>query len=277
MGDDDQYTAQGDDPFGQLLTSTRRRAGKAVAAATVASVAFHAVILACAVWATLAFGRESIHDSQEQVTFLEILDRTSEPLPRPEPPIRKVQALPAPPEVPPAPSQPAKQETANEENHEQTAGFQTLAEPGEIPDELPASSGMTLVEEDFSGEGVEGGRGGGALDAIANEATSLEDEPSLTPYTVAPVLLNPADVSRAMGKLYPRLLKRVGASGTVLLWILIDEGGTVLKSVVKESSGREAFDRAALEVPKHMHFKPALNNDGPIAAWVVIPIEFRVR
>lgn len=281
METDDRKKAQGDELFGQLLAGGNRRAGRSTAVATLASVAFHAAIVAGAVWATLGFGRESIRDSEERVTFLEILDPVTEPISPPEPPIHKAQALPPPPEVVPPPSQPpvedAEQKKIQEESQEDKGGFQTLVEPEDVPDELPASSGVTLDESDFSGEGVEGGRGGGALGAKGDVVPSLAEEPSLTPYTVAPVLLNPADVSRAMGKLYPRLLKRIGASGTVLLWILIDQDGSVLKSVIKKSSGREAFDHAALEVPQHMHFKPALNNDGPVAAWVVIPIEFKVR
>ncbi len=244
--------------------------------ATVTSLAFHAAVVAGAVWATLAFGKGATREPEEQVTFLEILDEAPQPTPRPEPPIRELQPAPPPPPSPAPPSQP-QVEVADEEVVEDAEGFQTLAEPEEVPDELPASSGMAFNESDFSGEGIEGGRGGGALDAKAKVAAKPADEPSLTPYTVAPVLLNQADVSRAVGKLYPSMLKRVGASGTVLISILIDGEGRVVKSAIKSSSGREAFDQAALKIPELMRFRPALNGGAPVAAWVVIPIEFRDR
>jgi TonB family protein len=238
-------------------------------------VAFHVMIVAGAVWATLAFGKGVISEPQEQVTFLEIHEQTREPTPRPEPPIRKPEPPPPPREALAAP--PPQPQIETPVPTEDARGFQTLAEPEVVPDELPESSGVTFDEYDFTGEGVEGGRGGGALDAEEEVAASIEDEPSLTPYTVAPVLLNRDEIGKAVKELYPRMLRRIGASGTVLLWILIDDAGQVVKSTINRSSGREAFDRAALEIPELMRFKPALNSDEPVPVWVVIPIEFRPR
>ena len=274
MDKDDQHREQREELFGQLLASKPRRAGKSAAMATVTSLTLHAMIVTSAVWATLEFGRAALPEPLEQVTFLEMFDERPEPTARPEPPIREPQPSAPPPVAPPPPPQPKVEATVSAEDG---GGFQTLAEPAEVPDEVPASSGVAFSESDFSGEGVEGGRGGGALDAEPKPAATPEEKSSLTPYTVAPVLLNQADVSRAVGKLYPRMLKRIGASGTVLLSILIDEGGRVVKSAIKRSSGREAFDQAALEIPALMRFKPALKSDTPVAAWVVIPIEFRDR
>lgn len=275
METDDRHERRDQELFGHLLASRPRRAGRSAATATVTSVAFHAVVVAGAVWATLAFGKGMIVEPKEQVTFVEILEAAPEATPRPEPPLRK--PPPPAPEATAPPPQPQVVEPPSEQQQQEAGGFQTLAEPEEVPDELPPSSGVALDESDFSGEGIEGGRGGGALDAEAVPAARLEDEPSLTPYTVAPVLLNREDVGRAVSELYPRMFGRIGARGTVLLWVRIDEEGRVVKSAIKRSSGRDAFDQAALQVPELMRFKPALENDAPVAVWVIIPIEFRDR
>ncbi len=255
--------------FGKLLASESSPAAGSTAVATLTSLAFHAAIVAGAVWATLAFGKDVIAEAEEQITLLEILDEAPAPEP-PPPPVRE----PEPPETPPPGREP---EVVAEPEQEKPGGFQTLAEPEHIPDEIPASSGVTFDERDFTGQGVEGGRGGGSLDAQAQVDAGNADEPSASVYTVAPELLNLNEVGKAMLDLYPRLLKRAGVSGVVLVWVRVDAAGRVVKSAIKTSSGREAFDEAALEVTKLMRFKPALDGDQPVDVWVVIPIEFRVK
>ncbi|UCC83767.1 MAG: TonB family protein [Gemmatimonadota bacterium] len=259
--------------FGELLANTTSRAGRSTAVATLTSLAFHAAIVASAVWATLAFGKEMIVEPEEQVTLLELLAEVREPTP-PPPPIREPEPPSLPQEAPlPVPEPEAVVQPEQEEVH----GFQTLAEPEEVPDEIPASSGEVFDESDFSGEGVEGGRGGGPLGAEAEVGAGNAARPAANVYTVAPALLNRAEVAEAMFDLYPRVLKRAGVSGVVIVRIQIDVLGQVVASVIGRSSGREAFDEAALEVTQVMRFKAALNGDEPVAAWVVMPIEFRVK
>jgi protein TonB len=199
--------------------------------------------------------------------------RVREPAP-PPPPIREPEP-PSPPQETPLPA--PETEVVAEPEQEEVGGFQTLAEPEEVPDEIPASSGVAFDESDFSGEGVEGGRGGGPLGAESDMDAGNAAQRSVSVYTVAPVLLNRAEVAEAMFDLYPRMLKVAGVSGVVIVRIQIDAAGQVVESVIGKSSGREAFDEAALEVTEAMNFKPALNGDQPVAAWVVMPIEFRVR
>lgn len=255
--------------FGELLANTSPQAARSTAVATLISLVFHAGIVASAVWATLAFGKESIAEPEEQVTLLEILAEANEPTP-PPPPIRE----PGPPASPlPAPE---PEDVAEPQQHE-VGGFQTLAEPEEVPDEIPASSGVAFDESDFSGEGVEGGRGGGPLGAEAEAGADNGDHRPVSVYTVAPVLLNRGEVAEAMIDLYPPMLKRAGVSGVVIVRIQIDVTGQIIESVIGQSSGREAFDAAALEVTEVMSFEPALNGDQPVVAWVVMPIEFRVK
>jgi hypothetical protein len=60
-----------------------------------------------------------------------------------------------------------------------------------------------------------------------NEALgNLADAPVFTPYTVRPSILNREEVTRALEREYPSLLRDAGIGGTVLVWFFIDEEGT---------------------------------------------------
>jgi TonB family protein len=95
--------------------------------------------------------------------------------------------------------------------------------------------------------------------------------------SVAPALLNPDDVKRALERNYPALLRDAGISGRVTLWLLLDESGRVTQTEVKESSGHVAFDDAARKVGELMRFSPAMNRDERIKVWVMLPIVFTTK
>jgi TonB family protein len=98
--------------------------------------------------------------------------------------------------------------------------------------------------------------------------------PTFTPYTVAPELLNRAEVVEALRSEYPPLLREAGIGGAVNMWFFIDEAGTVKVVRVQESSGHQPLDQAAVRVGRVMRFSPALNRDAPTAVWVAFPITF---
>lgn len=99
----------------------------------------------------------------------------------------------------------------------------------------------------------------------------------LTPYTVAPSVLNTDEIVRAMERAYPPMLRDAGIGGTVHVLFHIDEDGAVQDFRVQESSGHAALDEAALAVAELYRFSPALNRDRSVAVWVAFPITFRVR
>jgi protein TonB len=95
--------------------------------------------------------------------------------------------------------------------------------------------------------------------------------------TVRPELLNREEVSQALVRDYPPLLRDASIGGTPLLWFLIDENGNVIKTEVKTSSGYQALDEAAARVARIMRFSPAKNRDKNVPVWIEIPIQFRAR
>ena len=105
----------------------------------------------------------------------------------------------------------------------------------------------------------------------------LGSEPGFMPFTVAPDYVNGAEVSRAMEREYPPLLRDAGMGGTVVVWFFIDETGEVQKAEVETSSGHGALDDAALRVAHVFRFTPALNRGQAVPVWISLPITFTTR
>lgn len=110
-----------------------------------------------------------------------------------------------------------------------------------------------------------------------DEVTELEAAPTFTPFTVAPEILNRAQLQLAMANAYPPLLKEARIGGTVSVFFFIDAEGVVKQTRIDRSSGHHALDDAALAVADTYRFSPALNRDQRVPVWVSFPITFQVR
>lgn len=113
--------------------------------------------------------------------------------------------------------------------------------------------------------------------APRDPVSGASDAVPFTPYTVAPTLRNPENVTRALRREYPPTLRDAGIGGTVHLLVHIDTAGRVTESRVGETSGLLALDAAALRVADVMRFRPAMNRDQTVAVWITLPVTFRVR
>lgn len=239
--------------FSNLIASNPKKEGSAGSAFL--STFIHAGLIVLAVFLTARVRNTVKEDEQINVLI---------PVPEEEPP-------PPPPPPPPPENTPPPPEIT-----EVPKGFQTLSVPTVIPPDIPPpTAGPEINERDFSGEGVEGGKSTGTSTKVTAE--NIEAAPVFTPYTVKPELLNRDAVSRALQRNYPPLLRDAGIGGTVLTWMLINEQGTVMRTQVKEGSGHEALDQAALKVADIMKFSPALNRDQKVKVWIALPIVFKTQ
>jgi TonB family protein len=75
---------------------------------------------------------------------------------------------------------------------------------------------------------------------------------------------------------YPRLARRLGREGKVVLRLFIDEHGRLLKVEVIEKAGH-GFDEAAVEAVKASTFRSAKMNGMPVACKAVLPVRFRLE
>jgi periplasmic protein TonB len=108
------------------------------------------------------------------------------------------------------------------------------------------------------------------------KSNDISDAPTFTPMTVAPQLVNEAEVTQLLQKNYPPLLREAGISGVVTVWFYLDTTGRVVRTLIARSSGHGEMDQAALDVADVMRFRPAKNRDRIVDVWVQIPITFQV-
>jgi len=95
--------------------------------------------------------------------------------------------------------------------------------------------------------------------------------PPPTPPRAADYLNNPRPP-------YPSLSRRLGEQGTVRLNILVNPDGSVARLELLKSSGHPRLDRSAIEtVQSSWIFEPARQGGNPVAAWVIVPIQFTLR
>jgi len=73
---------------------------------------------------------------------------------------------------------------------------------------------------------------------------------------------------------YPRIAKRHGYEGLVVLNVFVMESGNVGKVELKQSSGYDVLDNSALDAVRKWIFIPGKKNGRAIPSWVVVPIRF---
>jgi len=103
------------------------------------------------------------------------------------------------------------------------------------------------------------------------------DVPSYIPRDVEPRRTNDREIIRILEQRYPSMLREAGISGTVTLYLYVNERGEPEKSQVQKSSGYAQFDAAAAMVAERIEFSPAMNRDKPVGVWILQLIEFKTQ
>jgi len=76
---------------------------------------------------------------------------------------------------------------------------------------------------------------------------------------------------------YPLAARRSGQEGTVVLRVLVSADGLPEQVGIHRSSGSTILDQAAATAIRQWHFVPARQGAGNVAAWVTIPMTFRLE
>ena len=105
--------------------------------------------------------------------------------------------------------------------------------------------------------------------ASAPSASAAKKAAVVPPDVVAAYRNNPPPV-------YPIRSRRLGEQGRVLLRVHVTPGGRVDQIRVERSGGHQRLDEAALEAVRDWRFAPARRGNRPIAAWVLVPIHFKL-
>lgn len=76
---------------------------------------------------------------------------------------------------------------------------------------------------------------------------------------------------------YPRVARRRGYQGTVVLSVFVNENGYVTNLWVFTSSGYRLLDNAAVKAVRNWDFEPGKKGTKKVAMWVKVPIRFRLK
>jgi protein TonB len=102
--------------------------------------------------------------------------------------------------------------------------------------------------------------------------TAVAARPTPPPPVIAPrfdvaYLHNPRPA-------YPRIARRLGEHGRVILQVFVSPGGLAEKVEISISSGSARLDQAAREAVRKWQFVPARRGEQVVGAWVLVPISF---
>ena len=112
-------------------------------------------------------------------------------------------------------------------------------------------------------------------EAVASTAAAAPSTAS--GKTGSPSLVEPsadADYLKNPPPGYPRISRRNGEQGTVIVRVFISTQGTPDKAEVRTSSGFARLHQAALEAVQRWRFVPGRRNGTPEAMWFNIPVRF---
>jgi len=108
---------------------------------------------------------------------------------------------------------------------------------------------------------------------IKIEQNTGGDEPDMNAFVAVEKL--PEMVVAAKPE-YPEIAKRAGITGKVFVKVLVDKEGKPKKAVVIKSDS-DLFNQAAIEAAMKSAFTPAIQNQHPIAVWIVLPYRFQLQ
>jgi periplasmic protein TonB len=104
--------------------------------------------------------------------------------------------------------------------------------------------------------------------------TAANTTPAKVPNPVVSLPSSDADYLNNPVPAYPRLSRRMGEQGTVLVRVLITPEGQADRAEIRTSSGHSRLDEAALDTVKRWRYVPGKRNGVAEAMWFNVPIRF---
>ncbi len=107
--------------------------------------------------------------------------------------------------------------------------------------------------------------------ALPSEA-DMTPEPSLSGIREAIPLYRENPPPR-----YPRIARRKGYEGTVVLAVLVNPEGRVANCRIFRSCGHPVLDKAAMKSIRNWLFEPGMRGEKKVEMWVKVPIRFQLK
>jgi len=108
-------------------------------------------------------------------------------------------------------------------------------------------------------------------------AASLTPEGEEQPSGIRPIPVVRPRYDRNPKPPYPRIARRKGYEGVVVLKVEIRPDGRVGEILVKKSSGYPVLDQSALKAVRQWRFIPAKRGGDRIRMWAEVPIRFELE
>ena len=142
----------------------------------------------------------------------------------------------------------------------------------EVMDVQVLATNLQKVDLAAADLGAEGGDlfGDGTVIDILDDILPQPDE--FVAFDEEPKLLSAPEPD------YPEMAKKAGVTGTVWVKVLVDIEGNVRDAiVVKESGVNAGFEESALQAARKRMYRPAMQNNQPVAVWVAYKVKFTLK
>ncbi len=111
--------------------------------------------------------------------------------------------------------------------------------------------------------------------AATKETTAVTTPPTPPPSPPKPsVITRPEPIKKVLPK-YPESARAIGATGKVVVKVLIGTDGKVKSASIYSSFGNPACEEAAIAAAKQWEFKPATKDGVPFEQNINIPFDFK--
>ena len=155
----------------------------------------------------------------------------------------------------------------------------TVGVPVPVPDEEAPPEATIATQQEMSKQAaptISQDIGAGTQitqDIKIEQPKASDDDPDMNAFVAVEKL--PEMVVAAKPD-YPEIAKRAGITGKVFVKVLVDKEGKPKKAVVIKSDS-ELFNQSAIDAAMKSAFTPALQNNHPIAVWIVLPYRFTLQ
>ncbi len=178
--------------------------------------------------------------------------------------------------IPPRPSAPKPTPPAKPDapkyvpTDEPLVAIDTLPEP-QRPEDYPALHGT--IDPNAIDSGGEFTNGGSTLFIdTADQAGFVKPWEIFQPREIEPKALSTNPIPE-----FPKFARMAGTEGQVLIWVHVSDRGDVLGwNVINVNPPGLGFEDAVATVIPKWKFTPAIQQNAPVAVWVVIPFNFKV-
>lgn len=154
----------------------------------------------------------------------------------------------------------------------------TVGIPVPVPDASVSPEQTLATQQEMSnipGPTITEGTGGGGVQITQD--IKIEEETNDNPgFDQFVAFEKSPEIVVQVKPVYPDLAIRANLEGRVWVKILVSREGKPKKAVVVKSDA-EIFNQSATDAAMKYAFTPALQNNKPVAVWVVVPFKFELR